>query len=110
MIQFQHGAGAVMTMPKRSPTMPTVKALLDTHEQLSTSFLRGVEFENVEDVLGECPIEELKKRRHTDQSGATRSLRLSAPFRSFDGPPEQTDDRPHFYPGARGSGRRNVGH
>ena len=41
--------------------MPKVKELLDTHKQLSTSLLRGVEFEFVEDVLEACPIEELKK-------------------------------------------------
>ncbi len=50
-----------MATSKRSPTMPNVKDLLDTHEQLNTSLLRGVEFEYVEDVLEACPIEELKK-------------------------------------------------
>ena len=93
-----------MATSKRSLTMPNVKELLDTHEQLNTSLLRGVEFEYVEDVLEGCPIEELKKRRQADQSGATSSLHLPAPFRSFECPPEQTDDRPHFYPGTRGSG------
>ncbi len=50
-----------MAISERSPTMPKVKELLDTHEQLNTSLLRGVEFEYVEDVLEGCPIEELKK-------------------------------------------------
>ena len=50
-----------MTISKRSPSMPNIKELLDIHEQLSTSLLRGVEFEFVEDVLEACPIEELKK-------------------------------------------------
>jgi len=50
-----------MTISKRSPSMPKVKELLDTHKQLRTSLLRGVEFEFVEDVLEACPIEELKK-------------------------------------------------
>ncbi len=50
-----------MTIPKRSPSMPKVKEVLDTHEQLSTSLLRGVELGFVEDVLEACPIEELKK-------------------------------------------------
>jgi len=50
-----------MTISERSPSMPNIKELLDIHEQLSTSLLRGVEFEFVEDVLEACPIEELKK-------------------------------------------------
>jgi len=50
-----------MTIPKRSPSMPKVKEVLDTHEQLSTSLLRGVELGFVKDVLEACPIEELKK-------------------------------------------------
>ncbi len=50
-----------MTISKRSPSMPNIKELLDIHEQLSTSLLRGVEFEFVEDVLEACPILELKK-------------------------------------------------
>jgi len=50
-----------MATSKRSPTLPNVKDLLDTHERLNTSLLRGVEFEYVEDVLEECPIEELKE-------------------------------------------------
>jgi len=61
LIQFQDGAGAVMGMSKRPPTTSGLKQLLDTHEQLSTSLLRSVEFDYVEDVLEECPIEELKK-------------------------------------------------
>jgi HD-GYP domain-containing protein (c-di-GMP phosphodiesterase class II) len=50
-----------MATSKRLLTKPKVKEFLDTHEQLDTSLLRGVEFEYVEDVLEECPIEELKK-------------------------------------------------
>ena len=50
-----------MAMSKRSPTMPKLKKLLDTHEHRNTSLLRGVEFQYVEDVLEECPIEELRK-------------------------------------------------
>ena len=41
--------------------MPNVKELLGTHEQQSTSLLRGVEFEYVVDVLEGCPVEDLKK-------------------------------------------------
>jgi len=41
--------------------MPKVKELLATHAQLSTSLLRGVEFEYVVDVLEECPIKGLKR-------------------------------------------------
>jgi len=58
LVQFRHGAGIVMAISKRLPPMSTVKELLGTHEQLSTSLLRGVEFEYVVDVLEECPIEE----------------------------------------------------
>ena len=50
-----------MTISKRSPSMSNIKELLDIHEPLSTSLLRGLEFEFVEDVLEACPIEELKK-------------------------------------------------
>ena len=50
-----------MATAKRLPPMPNVKDLLGTHEQQSTSLLRGVDFEHVVDVLEECPVEELKK-------------------------------------------------
>ena len=50
-----------MATSKRLPTMPKVKELLATHAQLSTSLLRGVEFQYVVDVLEECPIKELKQ-------------------------------------------------
>ncbi len=50
-----------MATSKRLPPMPKIKDLLGTHEQQSTSLLRGVEFEHVEDVLEACPIKELKK-------------------------------------------------
>ena len=50
-----------MATSKRLPPMPNVKDLLGTHEQQSTSLLRGVNFEHVVDVLEECPVEELKK-------------------------------------------------
>ncbi len=47
-----------MATAKRLPPMPNVKDLLGTHEQQSTSLLRGVDFEHVVDVLEECPVEE----------------------------------------------------
>ena len=50
-----------MGTSNRPPATSKLKQLLDTHDHLGTSFLRGIEFENVEDVLEECPIEELKK-------------------------------------------------
>ena len=50
-----------MATSKRLPAMPKIKDLLGTHEQQSTSLLRGVDFEHVVDVLEECPVEELKK-------------------------------------------------
>ncbi len=50
-----------MATSKRLPPTPKVKDLLGTHEQQSTSLLRGVEFEYVVDVLEECPVEDLKK-------------------------------------------------
>ncbi len=41
--------------------MPDLKHLLEGHELQSTSLLRGVELESIQDLLEECPIRDFKK-------------------------------------------------
>lgn len=41
--------------------MPDLKHLLESHELQSTSLLRGVELGSIEDLLQDCPIQELEK-------------------------------------------------
>ncbi len=41
--------------------MHQLKDLLDSHRLRSNSLLRGVELESIQDLLEECPIQELKK-------------------------------------------------
>ena len=56
-------------MPKRPPSKPKPKpkqkpqlaSLLSRHKQNSTSLLKGVELESIQDLLEYCPIKELKE-------------------------------------------------
>jgi len=41
--------------------MPDLKHLLEGHELQSTSLLRGVELESIQDLLEQCPIQDFKK-------------------------------------------------
>jgi HD-GYP domain-containing protein (c-di-GMP phosphodiesterase class II) len=41
--------------------MPDLKHLLESHELQSTSLLRGIELESIEELLQDCPIQELEK-------------------------------------------------
>jgi HD-GYP domain-containing protein (c-di-GMP phosphodiesterase class II) len=41
--------------------MPDLKHLLESHKLQSTSLLRGVELGSIEDLLQDCPIQELEK-------------------------------------------------
>jgi len=70
--------------------MRHLRDLLDSHRLQSISLLRGVELESIQDLLEECPIQELKKDDVLIKAGQpNRSVylllsgRLSIPLRKL---------------------------